>query len=50
MFLPRNKWNPHSKALFFSWYGLLGDNIILIVNNISASVGVNKEIKGKVKK
>ena len=40
LFWPKKEWNPHSKALFFSWYGLWGDSIILIVNNIRANIGI----------
>jgi len=41
LFWPKNEWNPHSKALFFSWYGLCGDNKIFIPNNINANIGIN---------
>jgi hypothetical protein len=47
LFWPRKEWNPHSNALFFSWYGLWGDNIILTANSISANIGMN--IKKNVK-
>jgi len=47
LFWPKKEWNPHSKALFFSWYGLWGDNIILTVNKIKANIGIN--IKKNVK-
>ena len=47
LFWPKNEWNPHSNALFFSWYGLCGDNSILTANNISANIGI--KIKKNVK-
>ena len=48
LFWPKNEWNPHSKALFFSWYGLCGDNKIFIPNNINAKIGINKKKKVKL--
>jgi len=41
LFCPKNEWNPHSKALFFSWYGLCGDNKIFKPSNINANIGMN---------
>ena len=45
LFCPRNEWNPHSKALFFSWYGLCGDNKMFIPNNINANIGIKMKKK-----
>ena len=47
LFCPKNEWNPHSKALFFSWYGLWGENSKFMANKIKANIGI--KIKKKVK-
>ena len=39
------EWNPHSKGLFFSLYGIWGANIKLRANSIKASIGINKKKK-----
>ena len=41
LFCPKNEWNPHSKALSFSSYGLCGAKIKLTANNIIANIGIN---------
>ena len=45
LFCPKKEWNPHSKGVFFSSYGLCGARIKLIDNNIIASRGINKKKK-----
>ena len=45
LFWPKNEWNPHSNALFFSWYGLWGENIKLTNKSIKLSTGINKKKK-----
>jgi hypothetical protein len=45
LFCPKKEWKPHSNALFFSWYGLWGDNNIFKPNNIKANIGINKKKK-----
>lgn len=51
-FWPKKEWNPHSKALFFSWYGLCGDSKIFIPKSITAKIGMNikKKVKVDIKK
>ena len=41
LFWPKKEWNPHSNALFFSWYGLWGESKILIANNKKAKIGIS---------
>lgn len=46
LFCPKKEWNPHSKTLFFSSYGLCGANIIFINSKIIDNNGIN--IKKKI--
>ena len=38
---PKKEWNPHSKALFFSWYGVCGANKKLTPNKTKPKIGTN---------
>jgi len=42
LFWPKNEWNPHSKAVFFSIYGLWDENKKLIVNKRTATMIINR--------
>ena len=40
LFYPKNKWNPHSKTLSCSWYGICGDKIKFTDRKIIDNIGI----------
>ena len=43
LFCPKKEWNPHSKALFFSWYGLWGESKMFIPKSTKDKKGIKRK-------